>query len=76
MIDIYFTLDNLSPSRDSDFSGKSYGQVLISYWSRCLYWVFYRVGLGNGLCLKMACLSGEGTRVCQDGAGTFRPFEL
>lgn len=29
-------LDNFSLSRGSDFSGKSYRQVLIPKWSRCL----------------------------------------
>lgn len=76
MVDIYFTLDNFSQSQGSDFSGKSYRQVLIPSWSRCLDWVFYRADLGNRLCLKMACPSGEETQVvCQDRGG-FRPFEL
>lgn len=75
VVDICFALDNFSLSQGSDFSGKSYRQVLVPYWGRYLDWVFHRAGLANGLYLKMACLSGEGTRVvCQEGG--FRPFEL
>lgn len=75
VVDICFALDNFSLSQGSDFSGKSYRQVLVPYWGRCLDWVFYRAGLANGLCLKMACLGGGGDSGSVSGRG-FRPFEL